>query len=276
MERVGRECVYETGPNQLIVDTSPTVMLDHSGHSQASISIPSSTDFDPFQYPNLRDATLDLSITRQASKTLGDVSQFESTAARYFASTFLRMPIISRKHFLGRVPTLYSHPRASLTLLCLSIHLVIQRPDELESSGHHAQNMQSSLYIMIKSFLGVLQSVTMPSLELIQAMVLTVFYEVGHGIYPAASISIAACARAARAIGLNKPQAMNGADSEVATEQRRRVWWAIFNLDKFINLCTGDRVFAADDPRPDDILPMELEAWQNDVIIFTLYQLSRC
>ena len=175
------------------------------------------------------------------------------------------MPIISRQPFLGRLQNLYSKPRASFTILCLSIHLLIRRPDELESAGHHAQTMHSSVYVMIKSFIGVLQSLNTPALELIQAMLLVVLYEMGHSIYPAASISIATCARAARTIGLNKKEAGHGSEEEGVIEQQRRVWWAIFDLDRFVNLCTGDKVFAAEEPKPDENLPMELEAWDNDV-----------
>ena len=176
--------------------------------------------------------------------------------------------MVSRKQFLNQVVTLYSQPRASFTLLCLSIHLLILRPDEIESAGNHAQTMNSSTYVMVKSFVGILQSLGMPTLELIQAMVLIVLYEMGHGIYPAASMSIAACARAARSIGLNKKQGEIEVHDQVLIEQRRRVWWAIFVLDRFINLCTGDKIFAADDPEPTDVLPKELDIWENNVNIF--------
>lgn len=192
------------------------------------------------------------------------------TATRYFAGIYIRVPIISRKQFLSQVSTLYSHPRANFTLLCLSIHLLIRRPDEVESAGHHAQTMHSSTYVMAKSFIGALQSLTMPTLELIQAMVLIVLYEMGHGIYPAASMSIAACARAARSIGLKKRQADTGLEDQVLIELRKRLWWAIFVLDRSISLFTGDKIFAADDPQPTDTLPIELDAWENDVILPTL------
>ncbi|KAK5263229.1 hypothetical protein LTR96_011350 [Exophiala xenobiotica] len=118
---------------------------------------------------------------------------------------------------------------------------------------------------MAKSFIGALQSLTMPTLELIQAMVLIVLYEMGHGIYPAASMSIAACARAARSIGLKKRQADTGLEDQVLIELRKRLWWAIFVLDRSISLFTGDKIFAADDPQPTDTLPIELDAWENDV-----------
>ena len=266
--RVGRECLYELATNQ--VDPNPggaSVTIDPPDQYQTALSIPSSTDIDPFQFPTLRDATMDLFVTRQGSTVLGDVHQMEETAARYFAGIYLRVPILSRRQFLRQVSTMYSHPRANFTLLCLSIHLLTRRPDEAEAAGHHAQTMHSSTYVMVKSFLGVLQSLTAPTLELVQVMVLVVLYEMGHGIYPAASMSIASCARAARSIGIHKTQAELGIEEQVAAELRKRLWWAIFDLDRFINLCTGDKIFSVDDAQPTDALPMELDAWENDVSI---------
>lgn len=36
-------------------------------------------------------------------------------------------------------------------------------------------------------------------------------------------------------------------------------------IGRFVNLCIGDRVFSTEDSRPDDSLPMELEAWEDEV-----------
>jgi len=74
------------------------------------------------------------------------------------------------------------------------------------------------------------------TLTAIQAMVLTVLYEMGHGMYPVASISIAACARSARVIRLNRKEnrvlQKENISSWEANEEQRRVWWAITNLDR--------------------------------------------
>jgi hypothetical protein len=65
-------------------------------------------------------------------------------------------------------------------------------------------------------------------------MLLIVLYEAGHGIYPAASISMASCARVARNLGLHKirskPLSENGDD----LGEKRRTWWAIHNLDRYV------------------------------------------
>jgi hypothetical protein len=65
-------------------------------------------------------------------------------------------------------------------------------------------------------------------------MLLIALYEVGHGIYPAASISMASCARAARNLGLHKIRSKPLSESEDEIEEKRRTWWAIHNLDRYV------------------------------------------
>jgi hypothetical protein len=93
--------------------------------------------------------------------------------------------------------------------------------------------MQSSLYITVKSVISLLESTNFLSLELVQCRLLVAFYEIGHGISPAASISIAAGARTARALGLNKQWVRpDFGGHTIDAEEERRVWWAVFNLDR--------------------------------------------
>ena len=96
--------------------------------------------------------------------------------------------------------------------------------------------MQSTLYVTIKCFIGALESINSFSLEIIQCRLLITFYEIGHGTYPAASISIAACARTARALGLNKKQfeveSLKDHAATARAEAEKRAWWAVTNLDR--------------------------------------------
>ena len=210
--------------------------MDHPPPHPVAFPIPMTGSIDPFQYSSLRQPTLDIFVTQHAFEVLGDVKQMEGTANKYFSTIYLRMPIISRKKFFSQLPTLYSKPRADFTVLCLCIHVLIRRPEGVESAGHYTQTMQSSCYVMVKSFIGVLQSLTTATLELVQAMVLVAFYEMGHAMYPAASVSIASCAKAARAIGLaERHDDVPNDDQSIKAlfEQHRRVWWAVLNLDRY-------------------------------------------
>jgi hypothetical protein len=117
---------------------------------------------------------------------------------------------------------------ADFVLLCLSMRLLLQFPEE------RTQSMQSSLYLTLKGIASLLEATDYSSLEFCQARLLIVFYEIGHSI-SAASTSLAACARAARALGLHREWS-NVASNQSPTleqEERRRVCWAVFNIDRY-------------------------------------------
>ena len=156
-------------------------------------------------------------------------------ANKYFDTIYQRWPIVSKARFLERLPYLFFKPRADFTLLCLSIHLLLQYPTPNDLS------MQSSLYVTIKNAISLLESTSFLTLEVVQARLLVTFYEVGHGIEPGASISIAAAAKTARMLGLNKKQfQQRKADpaAKIVAEEEKRVWWAAVNLDRYATTLT--------------------------------------
>lgn len=86
--------------------------------------------------------------------------------------------------------------------------------------------------------MSLLESTNYLSLMVIQARLLVTFYEMGHRITPAASISISACASSARALGLNKKVFQNTAAGQpisILAEAEKRVWWAVVVLDRYVN-----------------------------------------
>lgn len=65
-------------------------------------------------------------------------------------------------------------------------------------------------------------------------MVLIALYEIGHGIYPSAYVSIGTCARYGLALGLDRE--LNVFDNSprrwIELEEKRRAWWAVLILDR--------------------------------------------
>ncbi len=59
-----------------------------------------------------------------------------------------------------------------------------------------------SLYSASKRFLALLESGGAVSLQYVQAMMLVAIYEMGHSVYPAAWMTVGACARYADIIGI--------------------------------------------------------------------------
>jgi hypothetical protein len=93
----------------------------------------------------------------------------------------------------------------------------------------------TSLYILVKSSIAIVEAANINSLEIVQSRLLVSLFEFGHGM-PAAFISIAATVRAAVAIGLNEtikdPCKDVSADCS-KLEEGLRVWWGIVMLDRF-------------------------------------------
>ena len=170
-----------------------------------------------------------MAIATEAAKILGSVEEVNVLAGRYFETIYRRMPIVSKGYFYERLPFVFTKPKADFVALCLGIHLITQYPTP------PIQSMQSSLYVLVKNTISLLESAGFLSLEVVQARLLVSFYEMGHGIHPAASISIGACARTARALGLNKKrfQRVEGDHAvKLRAEEEKRVWWAVLILDR--------------------------------------------
>lgn len=65
-------------------------------------------------------------------------------------------------------------------------------------------------------------------------MILLAFYELGHGTYPAAFLTVGTCARYAVALGLDRDIFLwDQTDSGwAAMEERHRAWWAVVILER--------------------------------------------
>lgn len=194
---------------------------------------------DPYSHEALRLPFLNIAFRDEAAAIFGELEEVEATAEQFFATTFKRFPVLSKSRFYERLPYIYTKPHADFILLCLSIRLAMQMPTPATES------MQSSLYITAKSLIASLEAANCVSLLFIQARVLVCFYEFGHAIYPAASSSLAACAKIARSVKLDVTISPRRDLEEVpeidsAREENRRTWWAIVNLDRLVNKYEGN------------------------------------
>ncbi|KAK3336626.1 hypothetical protein B0T19DRAFT_44974 [Cercophora scortea] len=185
-------------------------------------------------------------------------SVVQAATNHYFDSVHRWFPIISRKRMTLGIALWEGGP--DLAMLFLAMKLVSWSPVAGISTA------DSGIYVAAKRFLAQLESGGTVSLLHLQAMVLVTLYEVGHGIYPAAWMSVAMCARYADLIGLPSFKESSLMLGSVATwteaEERRRVWWAIYILDRYV--CLGNKKrFAM--PEPDDhlSLPVDDDAWDQ-------------
>lgn len=165
--------------------------------------------------------SIDDVITERLSIAVGDESKVRETADKYFSTIHMWFPIISSTSYYGLLSSNSIRPSAEYSLLSLSMALITKFPDE-GSFG--------SLYALLKTSIALVEASNIHSLGVVQARLLVALFEVGHGMNPAAFISLAAAARAAVAIGLN--QNINNPYSK-NSELGLRVWWGLAILDRY-------------------------------------------
>lgn len=104
------------------------------------------------------------------------------------------MPIISKKRLDLGISLKDGGPDLALLFLIM----------KLNTSPPPVGNKRcNSLYSTAKSFLATLEASGAVSLVYLQAMALMAVYEYSHSIYPAAWMTVGACARLAELLGLS-------------------------------------------------------------------------
>jgi hypothetical protein len=147
-------------------------------------------------------------------------------AERFFAHIHQWMPFVSKRRFYDLYLKPSFHTRSDVVLLFLAMKLLMTFPP----TG--SQSPRTALYHATKQFSLVVEDCL--SILVLQAELLVALYEHGHGIYPAAFLSIGACARYAHALGISVSGIVptRRVLTLVEVEERRRAWWALVILDR--------------------------------------------
>jgi hypothetical protein len=177
-----------------------------------------------------------LPIPSYVSDLIGGNTEIRSVASTFFATVHSYLPIVSKKTFYDHFLNPFVQRRADVAFLCLCMKLILWVPSESVQGGSEPQTVD---YLAGKQYLAELESAGAFTLPMLQGRVLMSLYEFGHGIYPAAYMSIGACAAQAFALGLGEEREMGEVQGErrltwVEHEERRRVWWAIIILERFV------------------------------------------
>ncbi|KAH8126217.1 hypothetical protein LI328DRAFT_132004 [Trichoderma asperelloides] len=271
--RRNRLCEYEkpnAAANTHSTITSPaerewsSLLLDQERLHAHAVDLPTILFLDP---DLLRLGQVETLHTVQAIpqivlQFLGGLDGIRLTADKFFGHIHQWMPFISKKRFydLYMQPSFHSRPDVALLLLALKLITTLPLP--------HLPNPRTALYHTLKHFYLEVESSL--SLLVLQAGILVALYELGHGIYPAAFLSIGRCGRYAHALGINTSQTVPATRvlTLVEVEERRRVWWAIVILDRFVSIGCPGRPFVAAHPRLDDLLPVNDATFELGVIEF--------
>ncbi|KAJ5216964.1 hypothetical protein N7468_009972 [Penicillium chermesinum] len=161
---------------------------------------------------------------------LGDLSDIALIKARYFSpgSAHTWMPIISQIR-LDRfsIRNVNSVPSDIVALLlCMKLVQEVPATDSSAPPG---------LYFVTKRLINEQEMSGILTFRLLQANILLSVYELGHGIFPNAYMTVGHCARSAVALGIHNqsaPQLAGRMRSWIDLEERQRAWWMIIILDR--------------------------------------------
>ena len=161
---------------------------------------------------------------------LGDVDDVRATASKFFEHIHSWMPFISKKRFYDLYLPSPFQSRSDVVLLLLSLKLITTLPPT------NPRNPRTPLYHTVKHFCLEVEGSSTFSLPVLQAALLVALYELGHAIYPAAFLSVGACARYAHALGINCSKSLQTRRvlTLIEVEERRKIWWAIVILDRLV------------------------------------------
>ncbi|KAF5006344.1 hypothetical protein FDECE_7272 [Fusarium decemcellulare] len=182
--------------------------------------------------------------------------------AAFFSTVHTWLPMISRKRLIHELNT-ESSDDACLMLLVLCMKLCItdaeNRPKELP------------LYTLARSLCSAAELGGFVTLRLLQSLILLTVYELGHAIYPAAFLTISRAARLGILMGFHDrkaaPQLFKPAETWTLREEQRRTWWAIFILDRFVNIENSGVPLASPEPCMSELLPVNDKDWEDGSVV---------
>ncbi|KAH8819056.1 hypothetical protein F5884DRAFT_759321 [Xylogone sp. PMI_703] len=219
-------------------------------------------DLDIFQRHGVNVSNDHFAIPPAVINTLGTPAEVQETASWFFKYVHPWIPIISKKRLYERLLHISSRSSPDVALLHLSMKLLKWRPSENDGDP------RTPLYSQVKQYYLTVETAGIFSIQALQAGILIAVYELGHGVYPSAYMSIASCARYGYSLGIN-PRGTHKVKkpfSWVELEEEKRVWWAIIIVDRFVSLGCPGRPFASEDPQPEDSLPSDDALWDQGIM----------
>jgi hypothetical protein len=230
----------ESYTNSNLAHAGPMVVHSSGGFqiqpdsSTSSFAVTAAISFlapDLFREAQLEIPRLELGIPDEVAFHLGDNQQVLETTSKFFQMTW--MPIVNRKRHLAAVLNPLSPSRCPTVLLALCIKLCCL-------PVHDESPERTALYRLVKRFYSEVEGTRELCVQVLQAAIFIAVFEIGGATYPAAYLTVGACARYGIAMGLDKinKNRMGGEHNRTAAwmeiEEKRRVWWAVLILDRSV------------------------------------------
>ncbi|KAM6480705.1 hypothetical protein HDV62DRAFT_398570 [Trichoderma sp. SZMC 28011] len=120
-------------------------------------------------------------------------------------------------------------------------------------------------YLTIKSaFIGAELSGPV-TVAVVQAYLLLLLYEFGHGIYPGAYTTLGTCIRYLVVLGIDGTSCPSDqTDDWINLETERRLWWVVFAMERAIALGCPQRPLSMKEPHENTELPSDETSWKQE------------
>ncbi|KAH7121770.1 hypothetical protein B0J13DRAFT_648559 [Dactylonectria estremocensis] len=194
------------------------------------------------------------------SSLLGGASSVQNIAVKFFTTIHRWLPVISKQTFFSSLLNPIAQRRTEVRLLALCMKLCCTEPGD--------DDPRVGIYHIAKEFHHKAETYGPLSIQVLQAGILIAIYELGQSIYPAAYLNVGACARYGMALKIDHASVALGVDAESPrpwneTEERKRVWWAVLILDRYLSLSDPSRSLSSEDPTFESYLPVDDTAWDE-------------
>ena len=216
-------------------------------------------DSNAFEYERFQIQAPHVKVPPGALTALGNSAELREMIEYYFSTVHSYFPIISKIRLYQHLSNPLHEPGADIALLFLAMKLACSEIPE-------GSPPQTQIYQDVKSFYNYVEAQNGFSIQMIQALLLIALYEMGNCIYPAAYLSVGNSARLGQAMGLHDrkvPQMLPRCNTWTEQEERRRVWWGVVIMDRFINIGHRGKPFASVDPVLDAHLPTDDASWDR-------------
>jgi hypothetical protein len=182
----------------------------------------------------------EIPVPAEVSALIGDAASARGIANAFFPTVHRWFPIVSKRGFFGHLSNPLAKRQTELSLLLLCMKLISTRPACEDSCSENGRT--GMLYWAAKRYHATVEAAGVLSLPVLQAGILIAMYELGQGVYPAAFLSVGACANYGLALGIDRlGLSLLGCDideSRVSSwneiEEKRRVWWGVLFCDRCV------------------------------------------
>ncbi|KAL7914670.1 hypothetical protein GGI35DRAFT_434964 [Trichoderma velutinum] len=199
-----------------------------------------------------------MSIPQELLSQIGSPAATQEIADSYFNTIHSWLPFVWKRKIKQLTATTDMHPDPGTSTLLAAMKMI------MSAAGSPSEN---PLYGIVKGYLSALEDSGFLTLGVLQAAVLTTIYEIGHGIYPAAYMSVGRCARLGHVMGLHGKSSTSKSFKQPTSwgeaEEVKRTWFAVLILDRYTNVGFEGRPLSSGEFADDEMLPCDTKSWDQ-------------